>query len=79
MTGIELPYKWMFFRHRGEAIRMVNQRIAQGAHDEGTINAIVVFAQQEVGAREIGGLGEADSDIELRGAPRRSQETHRGA
>jgi hypothetical protein len=28
---------------------MVNRRIAQGDHDEGTINAIVVFAQQEVG------------------------------
>jgi hypothetical protein len=50
MTGIELPYKWIFFRHRGEAIRMVSRRIAQGEHDEGTINAIVVFAQQEVGA-----------------------------
>jgi hypothetical protein len=49
VTGIELPYKWIFFRHRGEAIRMVNRRIAQGDHDEGTINAIVVFAQQEVG------------------------------
>jgi hypothetical protein len=58
---------------------MVNQRIAQGAHDEGTINAIVVFAQQEVRKREIGGLGEADRDAEFRGAPRRSQETHRGA
>ena len=27
---------------------MVNQRIAQGKHDEGTINAIIVFAQQDV-------------------------------
>jgi hypothetical protein len=79
LTGIELPYKWIFFRHRGEAIRIVNQRIAEGAHDEGTINAIVVFAQQEVGKRGIGGLGEADRDVEFRGTPRRSQETHRGA
>ncbi|KAE9378783.1 hypothetical protein N431DRAFT_499520 [Stipitochalara longipes BDJ] len=47
MTGLELPYKWIFFRHRGEAIRVVNQRIAQGRHDEGTINAIIVFAQQD--------------------------------
>jgi hypothetical protein len=48
MTGLELPYKWIFFRHRGHAIRLVNERLAHGAHDEGTINAIVVFAQQEV-------------------------------
>jgi len=50
MTGVQFPYRWIFFRHRGEAIRMVNQRIVQGRHDEGTINAIIVFAQQDVGA-----------------------------
>lgn len=49
MTGLELPYKWIFFRHRGEAIRVVNQRIAQGRFDEGTINAIIIFAHQDVG------------------------------
>ncbi len=37
-----------FFRHRGEAIRLLNKRIAIGAHDEGTINTVAVFAQQEV-------------------------------
>ncbi|KAH8779710.1 hypothetical protein F5882DRAFT_147184 [Hyaloscypha sp. PMI_1271] len=47
MTGLELPYKWIFFRHRGEAIRVVNQRIAQGRFDEGTINAIIIFAHQD--------------------------------
>ncbi len=54
---------------------MVNRRIAQGAHDEGTINTIVLFALQEARKGEIGGLGEADRDVESRGAPR-SQETH---
>jgi hypothetical protein len=39
---------WMFFRHKLRAIQLVNERIAQGAHDEGTINSIAVFAQQEV-------------------------------
>lgn len=49
MTGIELPYKWIFFRHRGEAIRTVNERITQGRYDDGTINTIIVFAEQDVG------------------------------
>jgi len=48
LTGVDLPWKWIFFRHRGLAIRIVNERIAKGAHDEGTINSVVVFAQQEV-------------------------------
>jgi len=69
-TGLELPYKWIFFRHRGEAIRMVNQRIAQGRHDEGTINAIIIFAHQDVG-RHIGMVAGADSLAEFRRSPRR--------
>lgn len=47
MQKVELPRNFYF--HRGEAIRIVNERLANGAHDEGTINAIAVFAQQEVG------------------------------
>ncbi|CZS93932.1 uncharacterized protein RCO7_08082 [Rhynchosporium graminicola] len=32
---------------RGVAIQLVGKRIRNGAHDEGTINAVVVFAQQK--------------------------------
>ncbi len=46
MQKLDLPPA--FFRHRGEAIRLLNKRIAEGAHDEGTINTVAVFAQQEV-------------------------------
>jgi len=45
MQQVELPRD--FYYHRGEAIRLVNKRIVEGAHDEGTINAIAVFSQQE--------------------------------
>ncbi|RDL39320.1 Uncharacterized protein BP5553_03660 [Venustampulla echinocandica] len=41
----ELPRN--FFYHRGIAIQLLNERIARGAHDEGTINTICLFAQQE--------------------------------
>ncbi|TAQ85203.1 hypothetical protein B7494_g6471 [Chlorociboria aeruginascens] len=37
-----------YYFHRGEAIKLVNDRLAEGAHDEGTINTIVVFGLQEV-------------------------------
>ncbi|CZS99727.1 uncharacterized protein RAG0_08036 [Rhynchosporium agropyri] len=33
---------------RGVAIQLVGKRIRNGAHDEGTINAVVVFAQQKL-------------------------------
>jgi hypothetical protein len=46
LQDVDLPRNFYF--HRGEAIRLVNARIAEGAHDEGTINAIAVFSQQEV-------------------------------
>ena len=46
LQDVDLPRN--FFFHRGEAIRLVNSRIAKGAHDEGTMNAIAVFTQQEV-------------------------------
>jgi hypothetical protein len=46
LQQVELPRS--FFFHRAHAIRLLNQRIARGAHDEGTINTIAVFAQQEV-------------------------------
>jgi hypothetical protein len=46
MQQVELPRN--FYYHRGEAIRLVNKRILDGAHDEGTINTIAVFSQQEV-------------------------------
>lgn len=39
-----------FFHHRGEAIRLVNGSIRKGANDEGTINAVAMFSQQEVQA-----------------------------
>lgn len=42
----ELPRN--FYYHRGIAIRLLNERIIRGAHDEGTINTICLFAQQEV-------------------------------
>jgi hypothetical protein len=45
---VELPYMWIFLRHKLRAIQLVNERIARGAHDEGTINSIAIFAQQEV-------------------------------
>lgn len=44
--GVDLPRN--FFFHRGEAIRLLNEQIASGAHDEGTINTVAVFVQQEV-------------------------------
>ena len=37
-----------FFYHRGIAIRLLNERLARGDHDVGTINTVCVFAQQEV-------------------------------
>jgi len=46
LQQVDLPRN--FYHHRGEAIRLVNKRIEEGAHCEGTINAIAVFAQQEV-------------------------------
>jgi Fungal specific transcription factor domain len=42
----ELPRH--FYHHRGEAIRLLNQRIEKGMHDEGTINTVAMFCQQEV-------------------------------
>ncbi|KAH7360934.1 hypothetical protein BKA65DRAFT_195375 [Rhexocercosporidium sp. MPI-PUGE-AT-0058] len=45
LQQVDLPRNFYF--HRGEAIRLVNERIRQGAHDEGTINAVAVFSQQE--------------------------------
>ena len=46
LQQVNLPFS--FFRHRGQAIRLLNQRIAREAHDEGTINTIAVFSLQEV-------------------------------
>ncbi|KAG4431942.1 hypothetical protein IFR05_012587 [Cadophora sp. M221] len=45
LQQVDLPKN--FFHHRGEAIRLLNERIRQGAHDEGTINTIATFCQQE--------------------------------
>ena len=45
LQDVDLPRN--FFYHRGQAIRLVNDRIAKGAHDEGIINAVAVFSQQE--------------------------------
>ncbi|KAH6701949.1 hypothetical protein DL95DRAFT_57264 [Leptodontidium sp. 2 PMI_412] len=45
LQQVDLPRS--FFFHRGEAIRLLNERIRQGAHDEGTINTVAVFSQQE--------------------------------
>jgi len=42
LQQVDLPRN--FYHHRGEAIRLVNKRIEEGAHCEGTINAIAVFA-----------------------------------
>lgn len=36
-----------FYYHKGIAIRMINDRLARGFHDEGTINTVVIFALQE--------------------------------
>lgn len=44
--GVDLPKN--FFFHRGEAIRLLNEKIASGIYDEGTINTCGVFVQQEV-------------------------------
>ncbi len=46
LQQVELPPS--FFFHRGTAIQLLNERIARGAHDEGTINTVAVFCQQEV-------------------------------
>ncbi|KAE8446673.1 hypothetical protein EG329_011716 [Mollisiaceae sp. DMI_Dod_QoI] len=45
LQQVELPPS--FFFHRGTAIQLLNERIARGAHDEGTINTVAVFCQQE--------------------------------
>ncbi|KAL3422887.1 hypothetical protein PVAG01_04634 [Phlyctema vagabunda] len=45
LQQVDLPKD--FFYHRGEAIRMLNAQIAAGRHDEGTINTVAVFSQQE--------------------------------
>ncbi|KAK0124635.1 hypothetical protein ONS95_009582 [Cadophora gregata] len=45
LQQVDLPRN--FFYHRGEAIRLLNERIRQGAHDEGTINCVALFSQQE--------------------------------
>jgi hypothetical protein len=37
-----------FYHHKGIAIRMINDRLARGFHDEGTINTVAIFALQEV-------------------------------
>jgi hypothetical protein len=44
--GVDLPKN--FFFHRGEAIRLLNKKLASGVNDEGTINTVAVFCQQEV-------------------------------
>lgn len=44
--GVDLPKN--FFFHRGEAIRLLNDKIASGIHDEATINTCAIFVQQEV-------------------------------
>jgi hypothetical protein len=44
--GVDLPRN--FFFHRGEAIRLLNEKISSGMYDEGTINTVAVFVQQEV-------------------------------
>ena len=44
--GVDLPKN--FFFHRGEAIRLLNEKIVAGVHDEGSINTCAVFVQQEV-------------------------------
>lgn len=62
LQQVELPRN--FYYHRGEAIRLVNERIASGAHDEGTINAIAVFSQQEVNLQSAN-QGLADDGAEL--------------
>lgn len=43
--GLDLPRN--FFFHRGEAIRLLNEKISSGMYDEGTINTVAVFVQQE--------------------------------
>ena len=74
----ELPRH--FYHHRGEAIRLLNQRIEKGAHDEGTINTVAMFSQQEV---DISGLESqwaiADIGIELRGSSSNGKGTYRWA
>ncbi|KAL2074900.1 hypothetical protein VTL71DRAFT_8680 [Oculimacula yallundae] len=45
LQQVALPQN--FYLHRGEAIRLVNERIRRGAHDEGTINTVALFSQQE--------------------------------
>ncbi|KUJ13029.1 uncharacterized protein LY89DRAFT_785555 [Mollisia scopiformis] len=45
LQQVELPANFYF--HRGTAIRLLNRRIERGAHDEGTINTVAVFSQQE--------------------------------
>lgn len=44
-----VPTPGTYYHHRGIAIRMINERLERGAHDEGTINTVVIFALQEVG------------------------------
>jgi hypothetical protein len=46
LQQVDLPASFYF--HRGTAIQLLNERIARGAQDEGTINTIAVFSQQEV-------------------------------
>ncbi|TVY59691.1 hypothetical protein LSUE1_G007748 [Lachnellula suecica] len=45
LQQVELPRN--FYHHRGIAIRLLNERLERGDHDEGTINTVCVFAQQE--------------------------------
>jgi hypothetical protein len=46
LQQVDLPRN--FYYHRGIAIRLLNERLERGDHDEGTINTVCVFAQQEV-------------------------------
>lgn len=43
---VDLPRN--FFFHRGEAIRLLNAKLCKREYDEGTINTVAVFVQQEV-------------------------------
>ncbi|KAF8850867.1 hypothetical protein BDZ45DRAFT_751301 [Acephala macrosclerotiorum] len=45
LQQVDLPPNFYF--HRGTAIRLLNERIERGAHDEGTINTVAVFSLQE--------------------------------
>ncbi|KAH6681710.1 hypothetical protein B0J14DRAFT_648123 [Halenospora varia] len=38
---------WSIYYHRGESIRLLNERIQREDHDEGTLNCICMFSQQE--------------------------------